>query len=83
MVHRNKRIVLPAIVALALCGQANAWGPVAQRAIVGTAFQVVGRGYADPFKTTDFNYEKDVLAGAEAGRSTLNSDAQLSRIARC
>ncbi|NUM55200.1 MAG: hypothetical protein HUU46_16265 [Candidatus Hydrogenedentes bacterium] len=77
MVHRYKRIALPAALALLVCGQAYAWGPVAQRSIVATAFQVIGRGFADPFKTTDYNYERDVLAGAEAGRAVLNSEGQL------
>lgn len=78
MVHRHMRIALLAVGALVACRHANAWGPVAQRAIVGTAFQVIGRGYADPFKTADFNYEKDALAGAGAGRSVLNAGGQLA-----
>ncbi|MCC6794685.1 MAG: hypothetical protein IT366_06155 [Candidatus Hydrogenedentes bacterium] len=73
MVHRRMRVALIAVGVLAACGPSYAWGPVAQRAVVGTAFQVIGRGYADPFKTTDFNYEKDVLAGAEAGRAAMSA----------
>jgi len=80
MVHRYKRIALPAVLALLACAPAGAWGPVAQRSIVATAFQVIGRGFADPFKTTDFNYEKDVLAGAEAGRAVLNTNGQLASV---
>ena len=73
MVHRRMRVALIAVGVLATCGPSYAWGPVAQRAVVGTAFQVIGRGFADPFKTTDFNYEKDVLAGAEEGRAAMSA----------
>lgn len=78
MVQRHIHFALLLALVLALCEQAGAWGTVAQRSIVATSFQVIGRGFADPFKTTDYNYEKDVLAGAEAGRAVLNADGKLS-----
>ena len=78
MVQQQVRNALLAAVAfVAAAGSAHAWGPTAQRAIVGTAFQVIAKGYADPFKTVDFNYESDVIAGAVAGRAALNSGVTL------
>jgi len=51
---------------------AAAWGPRAQRAITGTAIQVIRRTHADAFKTQDTNYEEDVLRGALAGPFLCN-----------
>lgn len=80
MVHRYSKLLVLAAIGVVAAGHAYAWGPIAQRAIVGTSFQVISKGYADPFKTTDFNYEKDVIAGAAAGRAVLNADGHLSSV---
>ncbi|MDZ4858110.1 MAG: hypothetical protein SGI88_03945 [Candidatus Hydrogenedentes bacterium] len=78
MPHLKTKIAILAALACAFAApHAHAWGPTAQSAIVGTAFQVISKGYADPFKTVDINYERDVLAGAAAGRSVLNLGGHL------
>lgn len=58
--------------------EAAAWGPVAQKSIVATAFQVLGQLYKDPFKTADVNYEADVLRGAVADRLVLEESLPLN-----
>lgn len=78
MVHQSVRIAVVAVLGLAAAGPAFGWGPTAQSAIVGTAFQVLGKSFGNPFRTVDVNYEKDVLNGAAAGRAVLNADGHLN-----
>lgn len=78
MMQRHFRSVMVAVSALAGAAfDAQAWGPVAQRAIVGTAFQAISRGYSNPFKTTEVNYEADVIAGALSGRAILEAGSHI------
>jgi len=65
-------LVLTILVGMAAF-DAAAWGPRAQRAITGTAIQVIRRTYSNAFKSYDWNYEEDVLRGALAGPHFLNN----------
>lgn len=47
---------------------AAAWGPKAQRAIAGTATQVIRRSFPSAFKTYENSYESDVLRGCISER---------------
>ena len=58
---------------------AVAWGPRAQKAISSTAIQVVRRTYPNAFKTEDFNYDDDVLRGADADPAILNGGKPFAR----
>jgi tetratricopeptide (TPR) repeat protein len=55
------------------------WGPRAQKAISSTAIQVVRRTYPNAFKTEDFNYDDDVLRGADADPAILNGGEPFAR----
>jgi len=64
--------VLVATLLVVMASEALAWGPRAQRAICGTAMQVIRRTYPNAFKTNESGYEEDVLRGAMAGPEVLN-----------
>ena len=81
MVHRYMRISALTAFALAIGIPAQAWGPDAQRAVTAAAIMVVGHAFVDPFATVDTNYDKDVLAGAAAGRAILDTDGHLASAA--
>ncbi len=81
------RIVRMWIAAALLSGlaaqEAMAWGPMARRAVTGTALQMLRRSYPDVFKAEDSNFEGDLIRGALDGPSALreslpmDSDAAL------
>ncbi|GMV98952.1 MAG: hypothetical protein AMXMBFR84_00920 [Candidatus Hydrogenedentota bacterium] len=68
-------VLLCAAAIMLISDAAWAWGPDAQRAIIGTSFQVVRRQIGDPFKTRDneTNFETDVLRGVLIGPAGLGT----------
>ena len=73
----TRRLSKSSILVLVLVGmaafEASAWGPRAQRAVTATAIQVIRReALPSAFKTSDTNYEEDVLRGSVAGPTVLN-----------
>lgn len=69
------RLTIVAAAGLTLMvGQANAWGPNSQKAIVFTSLEVLDQLYHDPFKSEDVDYRSDVIQGAIADRGILISE---------
>ena len=77
--HVWKIIVAGMVLAGWAAEDAAAWGSRAQRAINGTAIQVVRRTYQDAFRTADNNYEEDVMRGAAADPAFLNESKPFVR----
>jgi len=80
------RICIVLAVTIAV-GQAQAWGPRAQRAITGMAIQVIQSKFPGTFRPGDTlgrfapgqtNYEQDVLKGAEAGWDVIAKDVPIN-----
>lgn len=67
-------VLLAAVFSL----DAYAWGPRAQRAIAGTALQVVRRSLPDAYKTSSTKYDEDFIKGALAGPSALRDSVGLN-----
>jgi hypothetical protein len=65
------------LCAMLLAPAAMAWGPTARSAIIGTAIQVIEKGYRNPFKSVDVDYERDVLLGMRHGAEVLKDDLPL------
>lgn len=64
---RARVVVCGALLVGLLAGEAQAWGPTAQRAISRTAIQRIGERYPKIFQSDNQNYEADVVAGSEEG----------------
>lgn len=77
MIHTRPSHITWILCALLLAPAAMAWGPTARRAIVGTAIQVIEKGYRNPFKSIDVDYERDVLLGMQHGGQVLGKDLPL------
>lgn len=68
-----KTSVLCLVLLSLATSDAAAWGPRGQRAVTGTAIQVIRRSFSDAFKGGEANYEDDVLRGAVEGPTRLSS----------
>lgn len=78
MLKMSRVAVLVVIFVAILQADALAWGSRAQRAISGTAIQVIRRTFSDAFKAGGSNYSEDVFAGAVTGPSVLNNNKPIT-----
>lgn len=64
-----------AIASGAIGNEAAAWGTNSRRTIVLTALQLLRRTHPDAFRTDNANYEKDLLAGVQAGVGAIGAES--------